>query len=254
MLNLRQHKDIRLTVRAKTLKLWIAQPNFHSFKIINQDLAMVNLTKSHIKWDKPTYVGFSILEISKLRMYQFHYDIILARYGRNAKLLFTDTDSLCYELRTANFYDDILRDSLHYDTSDYPKDHACYSETNKKVLGKFKDECNGAQPRQFVGLRAKMYSILMPTGVSDKSTAKGIKSSYAKKHLIHGMYYDSLVNRTKTRASFQAISSTNHVLTTAEVRKDALNPFDDKRYILDDGIHTLAYGHYKLEQSSASTL
>jgi hypothetical protein len=205
---------------------------------------MVSLSKADIYWDKPTYVGFSILDLSKLTMYAFHYDVIMKRYGHErAKLLFTDTDSLCYELRTDNFYADVLADRFHYDTSDYPEDHPCYRVANRKVLGKFKDECNGKQPREFVGLRAKMYSILMPAGVADKSTAKGIKTAYAKKHLIHRAYRECLMNQTRTVAEFRCITSRNHNLQTSVIRKDALNPFDDKRYLLPNGIGTLAHGH-----------
>ena len=243
MLNLRKHKDIRLTVKGKTLKKWIAQPNFHSYKLITDELAMVNMTKTHIKWDKPTYVGFSILELSKMHMYWYHYDVMLARYGSNAKLLFTDTDSLCYELKTEDFYEDILEDAEHYDTSDYPSGHRCQNPANARVLGKFKDECNGKQPLEFVGLRAKMYSLLMPDE-TQKATAKGIKRSYAKKHLVHSAYLDCLKDNVATEASYYEIRSSNHELRTTLIRKSALSSFDDKRYLLPNGLDTLAHGHY----------
>ena len=251
LLNPRNHLDLRLTVRPETLKKWIAQPNFQQFKIINEELAMVKLSKVDIYWDKPTFAGFSILDLSKLFMYEFHYDVMLKRYGRRAKLLFTDTDSLCYDLQTDDWYDDILRDKTYYDTSDYPTDHPCYSLVNKKVLGKFKDECNGVQPLQFVGLRAKMYSFKMPGG-KEKSTAKGIKRSHAKKHLLHDAYHECLVDHTQTSTSFRNITSSNHVLSTTEIHKSALNPIDDKRYLLANGMDTLAHGHYSTKESHSS--
>ena len=244
MLNLRNHKDIRLTVKPELLKKWIAQPNFHSHRVITDELAMVHMNKTHIKWDKPTYVGYTILELSKAHMYWFHYDVILARYGRNAKLLFTDTDSLCYELKTKDFYADIEEDAVHYDTGDYPIGHKCRSTTNARVLGKFKDECNGKQPLEFVGLRAKMYSLLMPDG-KQKATAKGIKQSYAKKKLVHSAYLDCVENHVNTTASYYEIRSRNHEIKTTLVRKSALCSFDDKRYLLPNGVDTLAHGHYK---------
>ena len=74
-------------------------------------------------------------------MYQFHYDVIKEQYGNRAKLLFTDTNSLCYHIRTEDFYKEMRTDE--YDLSDYPEDSVFHSKKNKKVLGKFKDGCNG---------------------------------------------------------------------------------------------------------------
>ena len=123
---------------------------------------------------------------------------------------------------------------------------------NCKVLGRFKDECGGRQPLEFVGLRAKMYSLLMPSG-TQKATAKGIKQAYAKKHLLHKRYYECLMEHVKTKASYFDIRSSNHKLQTMLIEKDALNPFDDKRYLLDYGVDTLAYGHCRLRTSQDSS-
>ena len=117
-------------------------------------------------------------------MYQFHYDYILPTYKIDAKLLFTDTDSLCYELSTEDACADMRRQLCRFDTSDYRKTHKNYSSVNCKDIEKFKDECNGTAPLEFVGLRSKMYSLLMPDG-KEKSTAKGIKTSYAKENIKH---------------------------------------------------------------------
>ena len=106
-----------------------------------------------------------ILDISKTLMYDFHYNYIKQKYGGKATLLFTDTDSLMYEIETKNFYKDIRADvRRRFDTSDYPPDHpsGIPSGFNKKVLGKFKDEAAGKVIDEFVGLRAKLYSYKMP--------------------------------------------------------------------------------------------
>ena len=97
--------------------------------------------------------------MSKTLMSDFHYSYIKPTFGAQAKLLFTDTDSLCYEITTADLYEDMKNDITRFDTSDYPKDHPLYSNTNKKVLGKMKDECAGTPPSEFVGLQSKMYSL-----------------------------------------------------------------------------------------------
>ena len=153
MENVRQRQDIRLvTDPVEGLKL-ASRPTFQSFKIVNETLTVVKLIKTHIIMNKPTYIGMCVLDLSKLLMYDFHYNIIKKRYGNRAKLLFTDTDSLAYSIETPNVYADMQLDIDLYDTSDYPRDHALYSKRNAKVVGKFKDELNGVAALEFIGLR-----------------------------------------------------------------------------------------------------
>ncbi|CAB4016675.1 Hypothetical predicted protein [Paramuricea clavata] len=99
------------------------------------------------------------------------------KYGVNAKLLFTDTDSLCYEVKTRDIYQDMLEDAGLFDTSEYTQGHPLHSIRNKKVLGKMKDETHGFPIQEFIGLRPKMYSILYTENNKqvEKKTAKGIK-------------------------------------------------------------------------------
>src|SRR6267154_2493228 len=98
MESLRKRIDVKLVSEQIQAERCIARPEFESFRIINEDITMVKSRMSKIRWNKPTYTGFCVLELSKLLMYQFHYDHILKTYRNKAKLLFTDTDSLCYEL------------------------------------------------------------------------------------------------------------------------------------------------------------
>ncbi len=124
----------------------------------NEELCGVSMAKTNIVLDKPIYVGMSILDLSKTLMYDFHYNTIMKTYSNDkVKLLFTDTDSLCYHIECEDFYKDIESNKNHYDLSDYPKSHFLYDDTNKKVIGKFKDETNGIPISEFVGLRSKMY-------------------------------------------------------------------------------------------------
>ena len=133
-----------------------------------------------------------------------------------------------------------------FDTSDYPTTHPLHSKTNCKVIGKFKDECNGAPAIEFVGLRAKMYSILLPNDHS-KSVAKGVKKSYAKKCVKHEQYLNTLTSNVTSYATFNSIRSRNHQLETIKTTKVCLSSFDDKRYILPDSFQTLAHGHYRIK-------
>jgi hypothetical protein len=141
-----------------------------------------------------------------------------------------------------------MKDNIDmYDTSDYPKEHPCYSATNKKVIGKFKDETNAKAIHEFVGLRAKMYSILKDIDES-KATAKGIK-----KHKIRNMRHNDFrkaifsdtVEDLQQPVSFNLIRSIQHKLQSYTIIKTGLCSLDDKRYVLEDRITTLAHGHCK---------
>ena len=211
------------------------------------DIAMVKMLKRSVHWKQPYIVGATILELSKLQMYRMHYDHILPKYGKNAKLMFTDTDSLCYELICENVYSDMMRDLDLYDTSDYPPSHPLHSQKNKKVLGKFKDETNGIPIHAFVGLRSKMYALKLPDD-KDKFTCKGISRSYARKNLNFDKYFDCLRKEKETTGSYRCIRSHNHNLRTERIDKIALSCFDDKRYLLKHTFDTLAYGHWRIDK------
>ena len=200
------------------------------------------MTRPRIKLNKPIYTGFCVLDLSKELMYSFYYDTIKKRYGDRSTLLFTDTDSLCLHIQTDDLYSDMLEDLDKYDTSNYDRDSPLYSTTNAKVVGKMKDECGGKPIAEFVGLRAKMYSILIP-GKHDKLMCKGVKKSYVTKHLRHSTFLETLTNQTSNVAEFYNFRSYLHTLHTVRIQKQCLSAFDDKRYILSDGFSTLAYGH-----------
>ena len=113
--------------------------------------------------NRPSYVGFSVLDLSKLHMYNFHYNHMCVKYPRRnqLRLLFTDTDSLAYAVQTEDIYRDMAGDSAtHYDFSEYILDHPLYSTMNRKAIGFFKDELNSVPMQQFVGLRLKFYAFL----------------------------------------------------------------------------------------------
>ena len=247
MENVRSHVNIELVNTEKDVKRLSRKPSFKTFNIINEDLASVQMKPTTVRLFKPIYVGFSILDISKILMFEFHYDVVKPRYGENAKLCFTDTDSLLYSIQTKDVYDDMLQQRHLYDTSDYPKEHVLYCEINKKVLGKMKDECAGQPIREFVGLRSKMYSFCV--GKVEKKTAKGIKKAVVKSKLRHEMYRDVPLNESQNHASMRFIRSFNHKLYSVRTTKKALVPYDDKRFVLNDKVTTRPYGHYRNSQN-----
>ena len=201
--------------------------------------------RTSIKLDKPIYTGFTVLKLSKLHMYDFHYNHMMEKYGpERAKLLFTDTDSLTYHITAEDLYQDMKKDQHLHDTSNYSKDHFLFSEVNKKVIGKFKDETGGLPIVEWIGLRAKMYSMMTDDG-KEKKTGKGIKKSVLKKEMRHQDFKDCLMEKREFQHSMMNFRSKQHQLFTVKQTKKSLSPFDDKRYILEDGYTTRAHGHYQ---------
>ena len=177
-------------------------------------------------------------------MYNFHYGFIKNRYGSDAKLLFTDTDSLCYEITTEDFYRDMYNNKEHFDLSDMHLKQFKNME-NKKVVGKFKDETQGIPICEFIGLRSKMYSIKLDDD-SEKKTAKGIVRNVIKNHLKHDNYKHILETGERMNSSMKMIRSFDHDIYTVNVTKVSLSAYDDKRYIQEDGITSYAYGHFRI--------
>ena len=179
-------------------------------------------------------------------MYDFHYNYIKPKYGERAKLLFTDTDSLAYEIQTEDFFKDIIPSvERKFDTSNFSKDHPSSIPVgvNKKVVGMFKDEAGGKIIEEFVGLRAKLYSYKMHEGKEAKK-CKGVKGCVVEKTITHQDYKRCLFNGGKQYRKMNVFRSRKHEIFTEEVNKVALSGDDDKRKILLDRIHTHAYGHY----------
>ena len=123
-----------MSERKKALKL-AAKPNFESKKIFDENLIAIHMKRKSLTFDKPIYCGMSILEISKTLMYKFHYKYIKPKYGNSAKLLFADTDSLCYEIKNDDIFKDISGDlEKWFDTSNFAKNHplGIQNDRNKK--------------------------------------------------------------------------------------------------------------------------
>ena len=171
--------------------------------------------------NKPIYVGFSVLELSKLLMYDFHCNYFKEKY--DARLLFTDTDSLVYEIKGVDdIYEKIYLDKHLFDFSDYPRDSKFPDDTNIKVIGKMKDEMCGKVVSEFVGLKSKMYSLITIDNV-EKIRATGINTK-----LKHGEFADVLDNKKIVRHNMKRIQSKRHRLGNYNVSKISLSCFDDK--------------------------
>ncbi|XP_065668188.1 uncharacterized protein LOC136088409 [Hydra vulgaris] len=243
MENVENKVDIRLvTDRNEAIKL-ASKPNFESRTIFDENLIAIHMKRTKLKYTKPIYLGMCILDLSKTLMYEFHYDYIKKNYADRAKLLFTDTDSLAYEVKTEDFCSDISEDiEDKFDTSEFNPKHPAISNVgfkvglNKKVIGMFKDETGGAQIEEFVGLRSKLYSYKVHG--KDNKKCKGVKKNVVKKYITHEDYKDCLLNKREQIRKMNVIRSYSHEIYTEEINKIALSADDDKRVFLEDGIHT----------------
>ena len=242
--NLRKRVDVKLVRSHEEDKLrrLIASPAFARANIFDDDLAAIQVHKSHLVLNRPVYVGMCILDLSKHLMYNFYYNQLRRQYGDHCKLLYTDTDSLLLEIQTEDVYRDMASHRELYDTSDYPEDNPLHSTVNKKVLGKMKDECAGRPIAEYVGLRPKMYSILEAGGNNIKK-AKGVGKTVVKKQIRHEMYLEALSEKRTFRHGMDVLRPEKHHIYGQHMNKVSLSPFDSKRWIAENGVDTLAYGH-----------
>ena len=246
MENIRKRVDVRLVTDEKKLLKLTSKPTYVSSKIFNDNLVAFHKIKETLTLNRPAYVGMCILDLSKTLMYDFHYNYIKKKYGDKAKLLFTDTDSLTYEIEAEDVYKDFWKDKDIFDNSGYDNDSQFFDKTNKKVIGKMKDEASGIPITEFIGLRSKMYSYMKDDQKGGK-TAKGIKKNIIKKNIIHDDYKDTLFNNKQIMHKMKTIRSENHQLGSYEINKVSLSCFDDKRYIHDNGVTSYAYGHKSIK-------
>jgi len=167
--------------------------------------------------------------------------IISEKKYPDSQLLFTDTDSLFYLIKSEkDIYEEFWVDRELFDNSDYPNSSKYFSNDNKKVIGKLKDEAAGKPILEFVGLKSKMYSYTI--GYEEHKKAKEVKKNVVKIEIKHRDYLDVLFNKKTMHHQMNTIRSESHQINSYHLNKASLSPYDDKRYLLDDGITSFEYG------------
>ena len=252
MENIRKHRDIKLVTTDRKRSKLVSDSNYHTINLISEDLSIIEMKKTKVKMSKPIYLGLSILEISKILMYEFWYDYMKPKYNDNVRLCYMDTDSFVMHIKTNDFYKDIASDvENRFDTSNY---EANTSETstlarrplptgkNKKVIGLMKDELGGKIIMEFVTLRPKTYSFLTDDGKEDKK-AKGTKKCVTKKMIKFNDHKKCLLNGEIIRKLQQRFISNKHDVYTEDANKIALSNGDDKRIVSPDKISSYPYGY-----------
>ena len=240
MENVRKHRDIKLVKTDK--KRLVSEPNFHTMKLIDNNLAIIEMRKVKVKMNKPIYLGLSILDISKITMYEFWYDYVKIKYEDKARLCYMDTDSFVVNIKTKDFYKDIAENVKdRFDTSNYTFDRPLLTGVNKKVIGLMKDELGGDIITEFVALRPKAYSYITNDFIEMKK-AKGTKKCVVNKMLRFEDYKKCLFSNGKVLKSQQRFKSENHEVYTENINKIALSCDNDKRIVTSDRITSYPYG------------
>ena len=243
MENVRKHRDIKLVKSDKKRNKLVPEPNFHTMKLIVNNLEIIEMKKVKVKMNKPIYLGLSILDISKITMYEFWYDYVKIKYQDKARLCYMDTNSFVVNIKTKDFYKDISQDvNKRFDTSNYTFDRPLPTGINKKVIGLTKDELGGDIITEFVALRPKAYSYITNNFIEMKKE-KGTKNCVVNKMLRFNDYTKCLFDNGKVLKSQQRIKSENHEVYTENINKIALSCDDDKRIVTSDRSTSYPYGY-----------
>ena len=236
MENIRKHREIKLVTTDKKRSKLVSEPNYHTTNLISEILSITEMKKTKVKMNKPIYLGLSILEISKILMYEFWYDYMKPKYNDNVRLCYMDRDSFIMNIKTNDFYKDIS-DGVdnRFDTSNYEVKRPLLMGKNKKVISLMKDELGGEIITEFVTLRSKTYSYLTDDSKEDKK-AKGTKKCVIKKMIKFDDYKKCLLNDKVILKSQQRFISNKHDVYTENVNKIALSNNDDKRIVSSNKI------------------
>jgi hypothetical protein len=242
----RKYLTVKFILKEHLLNRYLTHPCHMSHRIIGPTCVAFFRKDKTVTLDKPYAVGFSILEKSKRLMGGLYYKFIQPALGghENVNVLMSDTDSLVLQFGNQVRADALEKLKPVMDFSNYPKLHPLYDPTRKSVPGFFKDENAGTPLIELAALRAKCYAMR----TLDKSTTarcKGIKKTVVKEFKID-MYKNCLAKVVVTRAVMHRIQARNFKISTLRIRKVCMSSFDDKRHIHVCGLHSLAYGSWRI--------
>jgi hypothetical protein len=237
MENIKNRVNIHATTSEQNAVKWFSKIHMKGAKYFS-GLYLIEMYKEEVLYDKPLYVGASILDLSKLCMMEFHYDVIEKEFSNRYELIYSDTDSMVYNFKHPDIYDWIKNNKNHFDLSESERPDL-KNNTNKKVLGKFKDENNSLLITEFLALNPKVYSFkyqheLESTETKNKKTLKGVSKTVVKKEIDHKDYVNVLETDKKIDKTVTSIRSFNHQLFTYVQNKTALTSYYDKMMMLDN--------------------
>lgn len=263
--SLNNRKQVKIVSNPKEFTKLVSRPNYDRHIIINKDLTIVLMNPEFVKVDKPYYIGFSILEISKYIMYDFFYNVLRPYFGDDGvDLLYSDTDSLAINIKTTNLLFDLQNLQSNMDFSNLNFNHPLFSDENKAQLFKFKEEFGLRPISRLCALKSKVYSFEVAchhtSGVgynglclecsntsftgSNINRLKGIQKRTAR-NIHFSNYLKCLSDFSAQRVKTFQITSKKQKISTNMVSKVSLSAFCDKRFILNCGIHSHPYSNNK---------
>ncbi|XP_064481238.1 uncharacterized protein LOC135394428 isoform X2 [Ornithodoros turicata] len=237
-MQVRKFVNCRLTVTDEQVLKLLRKPNLKQFRPLSSHVILFQFSQSVLRMKQPLYLGFTILELSKLKMFDFYHNHLL-RVAPDTRLLYMDTDSYIVMLSDDKVLHELADE--HLDNSGYDPDHPLYSTKNRMVLGKFKNELPRDHILGFCCLKPKLYALDL-CSKKQYNRAKGVKQCEAQK-LHFSMYTNALEQGTMHKVKQNLIVHKDNVNKSVSVTKIALNPLDTKRFICDDGIDTLPFGY-----------
>ena len=224
---------------------------------ISDNMYAIEVPKETVRLCKPIYAGMAILDLSKLYMHEFWYDVLKARYAERLRLVYTDTDAFIYHVQTQDHYKDLMSMRDLFDFSGYDQGHFLYDPSNKKVTGKFKDETHGVPIKSVAAVRSKMYSLEIGDERVQKNTGKGIwkKALASIRHsdYVRTIFHEHQAENMSQQITTYKLRAVKHVLRVERQVKTSISSHDDKRYLLDDGVSQLPHGHWRTDRVGRPT-
>ena len=247
MENVKNRMDLHITTDHDNAVKWFSKINLKDCKYFD-GLYLIEMFKKEIVYDKPIYVGTSILDLSKLVMMDFHYNVIHENFKNKYKLLYSDTDSFVYSIEHDDIYEWMGNNKEHFDLSD-SLNTKIQDSKNKKVLGKFKDEMNSLLIKEFTALNPKVYSIIhqnMKDSIYyenyNTKKLKGISKAVVKNNIQHDDYKEVLETNIPISRDVVSIRSFQHQLYTYKQNKVALTAWYDKLKMINNN-ECVPYGY-----------
>lgn len=247
--NVRNYINVKLHFKEKTLLKACANPTFKNYVILNENFVQTNHFTPFIIHDRPIFIGFAILELSKHFMFDFFYNKLLKNSPSKIELGFSDTDSFLFKANNAKLFEKHIQPFMDY--SNYPNNNPLFSNVNKSKLGYFKDELHGELVcKEFVGLRAKCYSMRLKNNnfKVEKKVCKGLGRIAIQNRLKFKHYKKCLFKKELKRFHFHSIRSSKQNVSTVLLNKKAISHFDSKRWIFNCGIHSVPYGSQMIKK------
>jgi len=252
--NTRNYIKVKLHFKQSSLVKAVSNISYKNYSIIGENLVQTNHFQNIIKHDRPIYIGFAILELSKHFMYDFFYNKLVKGLKCNLELGMSDTDSFLFKVDNSKMFRKHIHQYMDY--SNYSKDHPFYSEENKAKLGYFKDELAGNfECKEFIGLKSKCYALHLKDRKTqiwnEKKVCKGLGRVAIVNRLKFKHYKTCLFKGIPKRYDFHVIRSKNHHISTTRMNKKAISHFDSKRWIFYCGIHSEPYGSTLIDYQRA---